>query len=140
MQDRLQKVHGLNNILWVWTIDCKEGKQEQAARWYPGDDRVDIVGFDVYEDNTDAKAMQYAYMEKITGGKKILTVSECGNIPSPSKNLTAGLPWSWFMVWSSKDENGAVDPFRYPFNTESYWKELMDSGLVITREDMPSLK
>lgn len=140
LQDRLQNHHGLNNILWVWTVDCKQGKEEEAAQWYPGDDRVDIVGFDVYADDTDAKTMQYAYLDKIAGGKKIYTVSECGNIPSPTKNLVAGLPWSWFMVWSTKGDNDAPNPFGYPLNTESYWKELMGSNLVITREEMPSLK
>ena len=140
LQDRLQNHHGLNNILWVWTVDCKQGKEEEAARWYPGDDRVDIVGFDVYADDTDAKTMQYAYLDKIAGGKKIYTISECGNIPSPTKNLAAGLPWSWFMVWSTKGDNDAPNPFGYKLNTESYWKDLMSSDLVITREDMPSLK
>ncbi len=140
VQDRLQQHHGLNNILWVWTVDCKQGKEAEAAQWYPGDDRVDIVGFDVYADDTDAKATQYAYLDKIAGGKKIYTISECGNIPSPTKNLAAGLPWSWFMVWSTKGANDVPNPFGYPLNTESYWKELMDSDLVITREDMPSLK
>lgn len=140
LQDRLQNHHGLNNIIWVWTVDCKEGKEKEAAQWYPGDDRVDIVGFDVYANDTDAKGMQYSYLEKITAGKKILTVSECGNTPSPEKNFAAGLPWSWFMVWSTKGDDGNPNPFGYPLNTESYWKELMGSSLVITREDMPSLK
>ena len=141
LQDRLQQYHGLNNIIWVWTVDCKEGKEAEAAQWYPGDDRVDIVGFDVYANDTDAKGMQYSYIDKITNGKKIATVSECGNIPSPKKNLTAGLPWSWFMVWSTKAEGSdAPNPFGYPLNTADYWEELMESDLVITREDMPSLK
>lgn len=140
VQDRLQQHHALNNIIWVWTVDCKQGKEAEAAQWYPGDDRVDIVGFDVYEDDNGAKSTQYNYLEKIVGGKKMYTVSECGNVPSPTKNLSAGLPWSWFMVWSSKEENGNVDPFHYPLNTQSYWQELMDNDLVITREDMPSLK
>lgn len=140
LQDRLQDYHGINNIIWVWTIDCKEGKEEEAAKWYPGDDRVDIVGFDVYADDTGARTMQYGFIDGITGGKKITTISECGNIPSPEKNFAAGLPWSWFMVWSSTNSDGSVNTQGWPLNSDSYWKELMSSELVYTREDMPSLK
>ena len=140
VQDRLQQHHGLNNILWVWTIDCKSGKESEAAQWYPGDDRVDIVGFDVYADDTDARSMQYAFMQKIVHGKKLTTISECGNVPSPQKNFTAGLPWSWFMVWSTGDANNNPVPTTYPLNTSSYWQELMNSEWVYTRESMPSLK
>ena len=133
IQDRLQKVHGLNNILWVWTMDVAPGYESAAAEWYPGDDRVDFVGFDVYEENTGAKTEAFNFMQTVTGGKKILTVSECGNIPSPEENLSAGLPWSWFMVWPTSNP---VNINGYRLNTNAYWKSLMSSDFVYTRENM----
>ena len=139
LRERLEGYHGLNNLIWVWTIDCVTGFEQSAMEWYPGDDKVDIVGFDVYEDNTGVKEAQFEFLRSITGGKKILTVSECGNIPSPSENLAAGKPWSWFMVWPTSN-NDVITIDGYPLNTRQYWKSLMSDSSIFTRENMPSLK
>ncbi len=135
VQDRLQNYHGLNNIIWVWTMDALEGFESEAAEWYPGDDRVDIVGVDIYEDNTGAKKSQFEFLQTVTGGKKLLTVSECGNIPSPEENIKAGYPWLWFMVWPTA-ENNTINISGYPLNTSSYWNSLMKSSYVYNRENM----
>jgi len=34
----------LNNLIWVWT----SYDYETSAAWYPGDDVVDIIGYDKY--------------------------------------------------------------------------------------------
>lgn len=137
LQDRLVKNHGLDNIIWVWTVDVVQGFEKEAAEWYPGDDRVDIVGFDVYANDKGAKPDQFAFLQNVTKGRKILAVSECGNIPSPEENILAGYPWSWFMVWPTA-KNDVIDISGYPLNTAAYWKELMNSPFVITREDKPT--
>ncbi len=36
--------HGLDNLLWVWT------SQVTDPDWYPGDDYVDMVGRDIYNE------------------------------------------------------------------------------------------
>ena len=133
MRDTFEKKYGLNNLIWVWTLDATQGAEDEWAEWYPGDEYVDVVGVDIYEDNTDAKSRQYQACVKLTGGRKLVTVSECGNIPNPSSCFEAGNKWSWFLVWSS----GTKD---YRFNTDAYWKRVMDDKFSIAREDMPSLK
>ena len=40
LYDRLTNYHGLNNLIWVWSTPEPE--------WYPGDEYVDIVGYDSY--------------------------------------------------------------------------------------------
>ena len=139
LRDRLENHHGLNNLLWVWTIDVVDGFEEEAAEWYPGDDAVDIAGVDVYEDNTGVKLKQFAFAQKVTGGKKILSLTECGNIPDPELNLEAGTPWSWFLVWPDSDSEGRVNISGSPLNTVSYWKKVMGEKYVYTRENIPSL-
>lgn len=142
LRDRLEGHHGLNNLLWVWTMDVSPGFEDAAAEWYPGDDKVDIVGADIYESNIGVKETQFEFLLKVTGGKKILTVSECGNIPSPAENIQAGKPWSWFLVWPSADNDGNIQltPASWNLNTLDYWKSLMSNPYVYTRETMPSLK
>lgn len=130
MYRRFTEVHGLDNLIWVWTIDVAKGQEGAALDWYPGDEYVDIVGADIYADDTKAKADEYQFLVDVTKGKKLVTISECGNVPSPDESLASGHRWSWWMVWADS----------YGLNTESYWKKLMGSSATITRENMPSLK
>lgn len=131
LRDKLEGEYGLNNLIWVWTLDATPGAESEWASWYPGNDCVDIVGVDIYADDTDAKAFQYQAAVALSGGRKMVTVSECGNIPNPEKCFKDNEAWSWFLTW---------DLENYPLNTNDYWKQLMSSSQVLTRESMPSLK
>ncbi len=142
LYDQLVNVHGLDNLIWVWTVDVADGHDDRNLEWYPGNDYVDIVGVDIYAPDTNAKSAQYQALVNVTEGKKLVTVSECGNIPDPAKCMEAGNRWSWFMVWSSADSAGNIvmTPEGWPLNTIDYWKQVIGSPYVINREDMPSLK
>ena len=131
LRDKLEGEYGLNNLIWVWTLDATQGAEKDYASWYPGNDQVDIVGVDIYADDTAAKERQYKAAVELSAGHKMVTVSECGNIPEPFQCLGAGEDWGWFMTW---------DLESYPLNTDEYWKSLMMSSRVMTREAMPSLK
>ena len=131
LRDKLEGEYGLNNLIWVWTLDATPGTENEWASWYPGNDLVDIVGVDIYADDTDAKERQYKAAADLSAGHKMVTVSECGNIPEPIKCMAAGEKWCWFMTW---------DLESYSLNTAAYWKNVMASSKVITRENMPSLK
>ena len=132
LYEKLVNEYKLNNLIWVWTLDATPGAEDQYAAWYPGDDYVDIVGVDIYEDNTNAKTRQCQAAVNLTKGRKLVTISECGNIPNPDKCKAEGNRWSWFMVWPS-DEG-------YPLNTNVYLNSVMKSSSVYTRENMPKLK
>ncbi len=142
LYDQFTNVHGLNNLIWVWTVDATAGCEDQYDDWYPGDDVVDIVGVDIYENNTDAKTRQFQALVDVTKGKKLVTVSECGNIPDPDKCFAQGNAWSWFMVWCTFDENNnlALSNKDWNLNTKTWWSTVMASKNVINREDMPNLK
>ena len=131
LRDKLEGEYGLDNLIWVWTLDATPGAEKDYASWYPGNDQVDIVGVDIYADDTDAKSRQHQAAVDLSGGHKLVTVSECGNIPDPGKCLAAGETWNWFLAW---------DLESYKLNTDAYWKTLMSSSRVLTREQMPSLK
>ena len=144
LYDQLVNVHGLDNLIWVWTVDVTKGAEDQYLDWYPGDEYVDILGVDIYETDTEAKTRQYQAMVDMTKGKKLVTVSECGNIPDPAKCMNAGNKWSWFMVWCNTDSNGNIlltpSDGNFNLNTGDYWNQVIGSPYVINREDMPSLK
>ena len=142
LYDQFTNVHGLNNLIWVWTVDATAGCEDQYDDWYPGDDVVDIVGVDIYENNTDAKTRQFQALVDVTKGNKLVSVSECGNIPDPDKCFAQGNAWSWFMVWCTFDENNnlALSNKDWNLNTKTWWSTVMGSKNVINREDMPNLK
>ncbi len=142
LYDQLVNVYGLDNLIWVWTVDVTPGAEDQYLDWYPGDEYVDILGVDIYESNVSAKERQYQALVDLTKGKKLVTISECGNIPDPAKCMDAGNKWSWFMVWCMTDENGnlALNTKDWSLNTLEHWKNVMGSPYVINREEMPSLK
>ncbi|MGM9804112.1 MAG: glycosyl hydrolase [Muribaculaceae bacterium] len=141
LYDRLVNEHKLNNLIWVWTVQVVEGFESDAVAAYPGNDYVDIVGTDIYADDTAAKKAEFDFINNnVTRGKKLIALSECGNIPDPSKCFAQGDTWSWFMVWYSQNNGKLVIDGNYKLNTQSYWQQLMSSDKVITREDMPSLK
>lgn len=142
LYDQLVGVYGLDNLIWVWTVDVPVGAEDQWDDWYPGDEYVDIVGVDIYASDTEAKTRQYQALVDMTKGRKLVTISECGNIPDPDKCMEEGNQWSWFMVWCTSDSEGnlALNNKDWSFNTLSHWKHVMVSEYVINREDMPSLK
>ena len=142
LYDQFTNVHGLNNLIWVWTVDATVGCEDQYNDWYPGDDVVDIVGVDIYENNTDAKTRQFQALVDVTKGNKLVSGSECGNIPDPDKCFAQGNAWSWFMVWCTYDENNnlALSNKDWNLNTKTWWSTVMGSKYVINREDMPNLK
>ena len=142
LYDQLVNVHGLNNLIWVWTVDVTKGAEDQYLDWYPGNEFVDIVGVDIYEDNTGAKHRQHKALIDITKGTKLITISECGNIPDPAETWKCEHQWSWFMVWSSTDSDGNPSLYSdgWSLNTEAYWNKVMSNPYVLNRSQIPSLK
>ena len=144
LYDRLVNVHGLDNLIWVWTVDVVPDfpyAQERNLDWYPGDEYVDILGVDIYAQDTDAKTEHYQALVDMAEGKRLVTISECGNIPDPAKCMEAGNRWSWFMVWPSSDADGNIimTPDDWPQNTLDHWERVMFGPNTINREDMPDL-
>lgn len=139
LYDRLVRHHGLNNLIWVWTAQCQRGYEAQMKASYPGDEYVDIVGVDLYPDNDNSQVVSYKAALDMTDGRKLVSLSEVGRIPSPQKCMNDGAYWAWFMEWYTYniDNNAAVDDFG---NTRDAWKQVMTSPFVLTREQMPDLK
>ena len=132
MYDRMVNVHGLNNMIWVWTTNVAD----DAMDWYPGDQSVDIVGMDIYPGDNQHGSQYFSYnkVKDIFEGKKLITLSECGSAPDPGLMKENGDMWSWFMPWNGDytrlDKN----------NGATWWKKFFSYDYVITRDQMPSLK
>ena len=62
---------GLDNILWVYSPNATTSGPVNTDLYYPGDDKCDIVGFDLYIDNTMSRniANGYGYQTLLEYGK-----------------------------------------------------------------------
>jgi len=132
LYDRLVNYHGLNNLIWVWTSSASAN----SATWYPGDNYVDVVGMDIYpgENQHGSQYISFNKVREMTGGRKIITLSECGSVPDPALMQQYGDTWSWFMPWNGDYTESNLN------NGATWWKKFFSYDYVITRDKMPSLK
>lgn len=106
MRDRFINHHGLDNLIWVWSMDKPYGD------WYPGNDKVDIVGIDSYPGgyNYDCQKGKYNDLGNMVGWQKVMALTEVGPIPDTWSCFEQGATWlyweSWVdLIWSQNDWN-----------------------------------
>jgi mannan endo-1,4-beta-mannosidase len=124
MHERLTQKHGLHNLIWVWN--------GQDPAWYPGDDVVDITGYDIY-DNTYTEAWRKAQQHN-----KPIALTETGHIP----DLQDGQRWLWFMVWNDgRGEAGVTSPDNFwtgeHHNSNAHKRKIYGDPNVITLDRLP---
>lgn len=133
MFQRFTVVHGLNNLLWVWTTD----EAADALNWYPGDQYVDIVGRDYYYypriANHGSLVSSFENVKGLFSGSKLISLAECGSVPYPDSMRNDGAGWSYFMPWYG---DYTMDGWAHD-NTAADWKSIMNNGYVITLDKMP---
>jgi hypothetical protein len=117
--ERLKNYHQLHNLIWVWSTPEPD--------WYPGNDKVDIIGFDSYpgDYNYTSQKATFDNLYTITRGEKLITMSENGPIPDPDACFAEDAPWLYFTSWS----NLVVEQ-----NSEAHIQDVFDNPLVLTVE------
>jgi mannan endo-1,4-beta-mannosidase len=131
--------NGIHNLIWVWTT------QTNDDAFYPGDDYVDIIGRDIYDNAVAADiAAQFQDIQN-QYPDKMVTLSECGNVANISAQWSAGAEWSWFMPWYDYDRTNDINGSAFTDTSHAYanidwWQDALAQEEVITRDEMPSLK
>lgn len=86
----------LNHLLWVWSSPTKEA--------FPGEEFVDIVGWDIYlpgKEATDYKK-QYEELTANTTKNKVAAITEVGYNPDVAMLSESHVPWAYYMTWSKE--------------------------------------
>lgn len=136
MYDRMTRLHGLNNLIWVWN--------GQHGDWYPGDEYVDIIGEDIYppERNYESQVDRFRLASSYTSANKIITLSENGPLPDPDLLIRDGAPWSWCCTWYGtfvyREDNGRL-VYSGKYTELKMLRKLYDHPFTLTREDLPDL-
>jgi mannan endo-1,4-beta-mannosidase len=128
MYDRLTNTHGLHNLIWVYTSSAAEQGHES---WYPGADKVDIVGVDVYTDRTSSMSGEWLDLLDHYGGDKLIALSETGTLPRAELMRQRGTRWSWFSPWSLSD---VINQY-----TDAELRALLGDSDVITLDELPTM-
>lgn len=117
---------GVHNLIWVWT-SCGGD-----ADWYPGDDVVDIIGRDYYE-NQQSKfhksiINEYNYLHNLSP-HKMLALTECGAIPSLDAMSASGDMWSWVVPWNDDYTTGSYH------NSADFFRQEYSNPNIIHRDN-----
>ena len=121
MFDRFTQMHGLHNLIWVYTADPAH------SEWYPGDTMVDVVGADIYEPTGSTMDSTWESFKAAYEGKKLITLSETGALIVPDAVRTYKTFWSWFNSWDITSYNITSDDVKTVYNDPD----------VLTLEELP---
>ena len=117
--DRMTNHHQLDNLIWVWSTP--------ESDWYPGNEKVDIAGHDSYPGNFNYSTQKNIFdiYHELTGGKKIVAMTENGPIPRIDTSLDYDAPWSLFASWYD---------LVFEQNSDDHLVEVYNNPRVITIE------
>ena len=135
----LTETYGLHNLIWVWTTETNDDS------WYPGDDYVDIIGRDIYNQaSTTTLASEFSKIQR-RFPHKIVTLSECGSVATINNQWQAGARWSWFMPWYDAGRTRSVvsnefNSTNHQHANITWWNAAFGNRYVLTRDDLPDWK
>ena len=145
MYKRFQEA-GLNNLIWVWTQAAAWNKPySDGYRWYPGDEYVDIVSIDVYNNSNASNIYSTCYkFLKDASPTKLRALTECGNVPRISAQWKAGAKWLFFMPWYDygRTNNPSSEAFKsteHGSANAAWWTEAFSNDYVLSRDDFQQL-
>lgn len=146
MHDLFTNEYKLNNLIWVWTVQTSDKGQlagvDKLEEWYPGDEYCDIVGADLYVAKNTTQSQIFQLVNDSVKGKKIVVISEFGNLLDIDGFFGEDAPWGYFMNWCNF-ENG--NPVLYAKNSDgSYtwnnsvedWKAALGNSHTLNRNDI----
>lgn len=135
LYDKLTNEYGLDNLIWVWTGYTSPA----SANWYPGDDVVDIIGYDKYnavdgQPNLSSISSTFYSLVQSTKGQKMVAMSENDSIPSLENLVNDKAAWlyfcPWYMNYLTSEQNNPVESLA----------EIYQSDYCITLDELPDLK
>lgn len=133
---------GLDNLIWAFTPAAEWNHPiEEGMQWYPGDEYVDIVGYDIY--NTDAKKCYDNYYQFLRRRcpDKLVALTECGKLSSIGQQWQSGAKWLFFMPWYDNDrtKDPTAPAFASPehvYASAAWWKDAWSHKFVLSRDQV----
>ena len=146
VQDRLL-ADGLTNIVWSWSPNY--GMKDDDFDTYPGDDRVDIIGLDAYQQRNGEAAFISTLGQDLTRlcnyakkAHRLVALTECGyqNLPDPTwwtrvlKPQIEKFPLSYFLVWRNADHRQYFAPAPSTKDAPDFRKMVKDKRILLLKD------
>ena len=135
LYDKLTNEYGLNNLIWVWN--------GQSADWYPGDEYVDIIGWDIYPGEHVYTAQTNTFLEaaSISEDHKMIVLSENGCLFDPDLAFRDGATWGYFCTWCGEFvlKSDGHNVYGEKYTEKDILMKVYRDERVITRDDLPDL-
>lgn len=145
LYNALTEDYGLHNLIWeqnlyAWSPD--------SAKWYTGDDYVDIVGFDKYNTvynrhdgktsgpNEDAESKIFYSLVDYVDNKKMVSMPENSTVPSVENMTIEQAYWLYFCIWYDNGQENFVS--GDDFQDAETLKKVYQSDLCTTLEELPA--
>lgn len=130
------KGKGIRNLIWVWTTQTSM-IGDSDYEFYPGDDYVDIVGRDIYNNtNSSDIASQFKTITEMVPNKMV-TLSEHGGVSDMESQWNAGAKWLYFMPWYDYGNDG-TENYNHSHASISWWRQSFESDAVIDLSELPA--
>ncbi len=127
MYRRMTEYHGLHNLIWIWNGQSAEYLVEQ----------YDIASLDIYmapDKEFGSRYEQFVSLERMTGGEKILALSEASTIPDLNLMYRDNTIWSFFGLWYGDYLIDAHGKYNEKYTPAKEMIAAYNSQAVITRD------
>ena len=146
LQDKLV-ADGLTNIVWSWSPNY--GYQPNIFDTYPGDDRVDIIGLDAYQQPNGEEAFISTLNKDLTQlcdyarkANRLVALTECGyqNLPDSTwwtrvlKPQIEKYPLSYFLVWRNADRRQYFAPAPDTPDAPDFRRMMEDEKILMLKD------
>lgn len=130
----LTEKYGIHNIIWEVNLYTYANSPE----WYPGDNYVDIVGYDKYEGSpttwkTSAASTVFLSLVNDTKDTKMVAMTENDTIPDIKNMVNEGAWWLYFCPWYGEFIMSSKN------NDPTLLKTIYNSDYVITLDELPNI-
>ena len=134
LYEKLTVEHGLNNLIWLWN--------GQDADWYPGDDVVDMVGWDIYpgEHEYGSFSSTFAKCADCFGENKLITLSENGCVMDPDLVYADNARWLFWGTWGGEFAVDGSGRLSEQYTELDMLKKAYSSDRTLTLDELPNLR
>lgn len=135
MYDKMTNEHNLTNLIWVWN--------GQDPAWYPGDETVDINGWDIYAGNhvDSSQSGRFGDMAANYGEKtKLIALTENGCVMDPDKVFNDNARWLFWGTWSDPFTMKLGVVINDEYTTEELLIKAYNHERVLTLDELPDLQ
>ena len=140
---------GCHNLIWEWN----SYNFDSSANWYPGDEYVDIIGYDKYNGtehlqeynwnpslvhNTSSIASTFYGIMQRYNGTKMVSMAENDSFSTVQNLQEDKAGWLYFCTWydgGSDNINFLTNP---TFNTKEDTIAMYQSDYCITLDELPA--